>query len=131
MVYIVVFSCIFLSVQIRFTKRNHRLRHYSQRSPPSAPRRPLPVLFIHSLRPLLHSCPANRVTWTIFLDSMYMHYYTIFVFLLLTSLCMTDPRFIHLGSADASSLAWRSVTAQSGGNGSGDGGSSGRRCMYT
>ena len=43
-------------------------------------------------------------------------YNTIF---LLPSLCMTDPRFIHLGSADASSLAWRSVTAQSGEMGQG------------
>ena len=37
---------------------------------------------------------------------------------------MTDPRSIHLGSADASSLAQR------GEMGSGDGGSGGRGCMY-
>ena len=41
------------------------------------------------------------------------------IFLFLTSLCVTDPRFIHLSSADARSLAWCSVTAGRGEMGQG------------
>ena len=54
---------------------------YSQFIPPS----PSPLytqvcfLCLH-----LYSCPANRLTNTIFLDFIYMHQYTIFVFLFLT-----------------------------------------------
>ena len=35
----------------------------------------------------LHCCPANRLISSIFLDSIYMHKYTMIVFLFLTSLC--------------------------------------------
>ena len=38
---------------------------------------------IHSLRLCLYSCTANRLIHTIFLDSTYMCYYTIFVILFL------------------------------------------------
>ena len=39
---------------------------------------------VHSLCLRLYSFPANRFTGTIFLDSMYIHYYTIYFFLFLT-----------------------------------------------
>ena len=47
---------------------------------------PHPVLHLpcpqaHSLRLCLYSCPANRFISTVFLDSMYMHWYVIFIFL--------------------------------------------------
>ena len=46
----------------------------------------------------LHSFPANRFINTIFLESIDMCSYTMFVFLFLTyfSLCITGSRFIHL-----------------------------------
>ena len=54
-----------------------------------SPRPPCPQ--VHSLRLRLYSCPATRFISTIFfLDSIYMRWHTIFVFLFLTSLCMTD-----------------------------------------
>ena len=40
-------------------------------------------------------CFVNRFICTIFLDSTYMCQYTIFIFLFLTSLCMTASRSIH------------------------------------
>ena len=46
-----------------------------------------PFLFL-----CLHSCPANRFISPIFLDSTYIHYYTIFGFLFLTSLCITGSQ---------------------------------------
>ena len=42
------------------------------------------VSTVHSLCLCLYSFPANRFIGTIFLDSMYMHYYTIFIFLFMT-----------------------------------------------
>ena len=62
----------------------------------------------HSSHPLLysqvcclylcfHRFLANRFISTTFLDSIYMHWYTIFVFSFwFTSLCIIDSRFIHL-----------------------------------
>ena len=58
------------------------------------PSLPLSRPQIHSLCLCLYSCPANRLIHTIFLDSTYMCYYTIFVILWLTSPCMTDSRLI-------------------------------------
>ena len=49
----------------------------------------------------LHRCPTNRFISTISLDPIYMLYYTIFVFLFLTSLCVTGSRFIHLIRTDS------------------------------
>ena len=44
----------------------------------------------------LYSCSANKFTSTIFLDSIYMHSLTIFVFnFWLTSLCITCSSFIQ------------------------------------
>ena len=45
---------------------------------------PLLSLYVSSLRLRLYSCPANRFIKTIFLDSIYMHEYMVFVFLFLT-----------------------------------------------
>ena len=42
------------------------------------------------------SCPATRFISTIFLDSMYIRQHTVFVFLLLTSLCRQTLMSIHL-----------------------------------
>ena len=44
----------------------------------------------------LFCCLAYRVIITIFLNSTYMHWYTVLVFFLLTSLCTTGSSFIHL-----------------------------------
>ena len=54
----------------------------SQFAPPSGPL--LPCTCIHSLLLCLHSCPASRFIWTIFLGFTYMCYYRILVFLFLT-----------------------------------------------
>ena len=53
-------------------------------------------LQVHSLH--LHLCflSVNRFIGTVFLDSIYTHQYMVFVSLLLTSLCITGSRFIHL-----------------------------------
>ena len=51
---------------------------------------------VHSLHLYLYSYPANRFISTISLDPIYMHQYTMFVFLFLTSSCVTGSRFIHL-----------------------------------
>jgi len=63
---------------------------------------PPPHPHVCSLCLCLHSCPANRFTCTIFLNSTHMYYYTIFVFL--TSLCMTDSRSIHIPTNDPTSF---------------------------
>ena len=57
---------------------------------------PSPCHQVHSLCLHLYSCPATRFFSTIFLDSIYLHQHTVFGFLFLTSLCMTDSRSIHL-----------------------------------
>ena len=61
---------------------------------------------ICSLCLCFHCCPANKFISTIFLDSIYMHEYTtfVFVFVLLTSLCITGSRFIHLSLNDSNSF---------------------------
>ena len=52
-----------------------------------------------SLRLSHYSCPTNRFICTIFLDSTYMHKYTLLFFSFwLTSLCMTDSRAIHIST---------------------------------
>ena len=48
--------------------------------------------------------PAIRIISTIFLDSIYMHLYTIFVFLWLISLCIIGSRFIHLIRNDSNAF---------------------------
>ena len=74
------------------------------------------TLFIHPILSFL-TClfsmsvyPKNNFTGTIFLESINMHYYTIFVFLfLINSLCMIGCRFIHLIRTDSNSfLLWLS-----------------------
>ena len=52
------------------------------------PSLPLSCPQIHSLCLCLYSCAANRLIHTIFLDSTYMCYYTIFVILFLTYFTM-------------------------------------------
>ena len=63
----------------------------------------LPILCpqVCSLYLHLHYCPANRFSSIIFLDSIYMHYYMIFVSLFLTSLYIMGSRFIHLIRIDS------------------------------
>ena len=60
---------------------------------------PSPCPQVHSLHLSLYSCPAPRFVRTILfflLDSIYICQHTVFGFLFLTSLCMTDSRSIHL-----------------------------------
>ena len=49
----------------------------------------------------LFCCLAYRVIITIFLNSIYMHLYTVLVFLWLTSLCIIGSSFIHLIRTDS------------------------------
>ena len=51
---------------------------------------PSPCPQVHSLRLLLYSCPAPRFIKTFFLDSIYMCWHTVFVFLLLTYFTLYD-----------------------------------------
>ena len=44
---------------------------------------------------------AYRVIVTIFLNSIYMHYYTVLVFFFLASLCIIGSSFIHLIRTDS------------------------------
>ena len=54
---------------------------------------PSPCPLVHSLHLRLYSCPAPKFFRIFFfLDSIYMCQHTVFVFLFLTSLCMTDSR---------------------------------------
>ena len=55
------------------------LSTYISASPPFSP-----CAYVYSLCLFLHCCPANKLFRSIFLDSIYMHWYTIFVFLFLT-----------------------------------------------
>ena len=62
------------------------------------PSSPFPVCpHICSLCLHLYSCPSNRFTNTIFLDIKYKHYYIIFIFIffLLSSLCLTSFKLIQ------------------------------------
>ena len=85
-----------------------------------------PCFFLHSSHPLLpplcphvcflclHCCHVNRFISTIFLDSIYMCQYTIFVFLFLTWLhSVINSRFIHLIRTDSNAFLsmaeWYSV----------------------
>ena len=58
---------------------------------------PLPTLFqlIHSLHLNLYSWPADRLICTIFLDSIHMFSYMIFVFLFLTYFLLYDRFEVH------------------------------------
>ena len=49
----------------------------------------------------LFCCLAYTVIINIFLNSIYMRYYTVLVFLFLTSLCIIGSSFIHLIRTDA------------------------------
>ena len=53
---------------------------------PSSAHPLLPPLWPQARSPCLclYSCPANKFTWALFLDSLSMHSYMIFVFLFLT-----------------------------------------------
>ena len=54
-------------------------------------------------------CIANKIIYTIFLDSTYMCSYTAFVFLFLTSLCMTvSSPSTSLQMTQAHSVLWLS-----------------------
>ena len=79
-----------------------------------------PCYSLHSSHPLLpplgpqvcslclhlHCCPANKLISTIFLDSIYMLMYNIYLFFSfwLTSLCRTGSRFIHVTRTDSNSF---------------------------
>ena len=71
-------------------------------SPQFLPPHPFPpwYLYICSLHLCLYFCFANKIIYTIFLDSTYMRYYTIFAFLFLTSLCMTLSKAMHVSTDD-------------------------------
>ena len=49
----------------------------------------------------LFCCLIYRVIITIFLNSIYMHQYTVLVFFFLTSLCIIGFSFIHLTRTDS------------------------------
>ena len=51
---------------------------------------------VRSLRLRLYSCSATRFISTVFLDSIYVRWHTVFVFLFLTYFTLTDFRSIHL-----------------------------------
>ena len=56
-----------------------------------------------SIHQCLFCCLLYRVIVTIFLNSIYMHYYTVLVFFFLTiSLCIIGSSFIHLTRTDSS-----------------------------
>ena len=59
------------------------LRYTLHTSPLLSPLLP-PCPYVWSLCLFLHCCPKNKLISTIFLDSVYMHQYAIFIFLFLT-----------------------------------------------
>ena len=61
----------------------------------SHPSPPLLTSTCLSLRLCLSFCPANWLICTIFLDSIYMHWYTIFVFLFPAFFTLYDRLYIH------------------------------------
>ena len=71
-------------------------------SPKSSHPRPLPQSPKDcSIHLCLFCCLAYRVIVTIFLNSIYMCYYTVLVFFFLTSLCIMGSSFIHLIRTDS------------------------------
>ena len=58
-------------------------------------------LQVHSLHLHLHFFSVYRFISTVFLDSIYIPQYMVFVSLFLTSLCITGSRFIHLTITDS------------------------------
>ena len=85
--YILVYIC-----QSQTPRSSHH-HHPTPAFPPWYP-------YVCSLHLCLYFCLANRFICTIFLDSTYMRQYMIFVFLWLTSLCMTVSRSIHVSTND-------------------------------
>ena len=75
-------SCIKLALLIYFTYGNvHILMLFSQIVPPS----PSPTESkVHSLHLYLLCCPACRIIAIVFINSINMYWYTVFVFLFLT-----------------------------------------------
>ena len=59
------------------------------------------VCFLH---PCLFRCLAYRVIITIFLNSIYMSYYTVLVFFFLILLCIIGSIFIHLIRTDSNAF---------------------------
>ena len=51
--------------------------------------------YICSLCLCLYFCFANKIIYTIFLDSTYLRYYTIFAFLFLTYFTLYDTLYVH------------------------------------
>ena len=95
----VLCSCFPLATYITFGSvyMSMSLSHYVPGYPS-----PSPCPQVHYLHLRLYSCPTPRYFRTIvfcfvfFLDSIYMCQHTVFVFLFLTSLCMTVSRSIYL-----------------------------------
>ena len=80
----------------------YRFQYYSLKS--SHPHHLQHSPIVCSLHLCLFCCFAYRVIVTIFLNSIYMHYYTVLVFFLLTSLCIIGSSFIHLIRTDSNAF---------------------------
>ena len=88
-------SYIKLPLAVCFTYANVYISMlFSQIIPPSPPTESKSPK-VSSLDLCLLRCPECRIIGTVFLDSVYMCQYTIFVFLFLTSLCIKGSRFMH------------------------------------
>ena len=90
-----------------FTCSTHRSMLLCQFIPPSPSPAASTSLFLHLH---LHSFPTNRLICPIFLDAIHMHdiQYLFFSFWV-SSLCITDSRFIYLTTSDWDSfLFWLS-----------------------
>ena len=76
----------------------HKIMHMFQCSSLSSSHPLVPLLYpqVCSLCLHLYSCSANRVISTIFLDSIYMHQYTIPVFLFLTYFTLYNTLYTHI-----------------------------------
>ena len=76
----------------------------------SHPLLPLLCPQVHSLHLHFYSFPAHRFINTIFLDSrcIWLNIWYLFFSFWLTSLCITDSRFIHLTRTDSNAFSWLS-----------------------
>ena len=81
-------SCQFYIWQCMYINPKLPVHPTTPSSPPCPP--------ICSLHLCLYSCPAARFIWISFLDSTYMHRYTIFVFLFLSYFTLYDRLQVHL-----------------------------------